>query len=222
MYLQFNENKYKIIDLVSYNSKSFVVQIESERVLDISNTNLFFELYSDDNKRLKAIKYLDYSNHYISHEENSNLCTITFSNEIKKNAVGDDEKSIEIIRKEILNKLAEELSQKIKDGVFLPTSLGLKQFSFEEHDQRNIANIYNYLQNDIKITEYFYHANGEFSVLYSREDLLLLYETMLAHITEWTEQYRQLRRFINQCEDIAKIIEINLHTNIDNISTITK
>lgn len=150
------------------------------------------------------------------------MCTITFSNEIEKNAVGDDEKSIEIIRKEILNKLAEELSQKIKDGVFLPTSLGLKQFSFEEHDQRNIANIYNYLQNDIKITEYFYHANGEFSALYSREDLLLLYETMLTHIAEWTEQYRQLKRFINQCEDIAKIIEINLHTNIDNISAITE
>ena len=177
------------------------------------NNEAIIELFADDGKRLRSFHQQDYGSKNIRQCEDE-VYMIVFANDNSKNNESQQEINIDFIRNTALNQISSELSDKINNGVFLPTSQGLKQFSFEEHDQRNIANICAYLQNNQEIKEYFYHANGELSILYTSEDLFNLYEVMLQHISEWTEKYRILKNFINSCESIETLMEVNLEFNI--------
>lgn len=223
MYLLYDKNKYKIIDLISYDTEKFIAQINIDNTpFNINETELIFELYTDDSKYLRTFKKSDYVNHNMYQLKDTNLYTIVFNNNIEiSDEENNSELSLEVIRSKKIAQLSSELSLKIADGVYLLTKQGLKQFSFEEHDQRNIANICNYLHNNPDIEEYYYHANGELSVLYNKEDLLALYQVMLEHIAEWTEKYRQLREYINKSEDIVKILAIDLHTNLEDLIDIS-
>ena len=191
-----------------------VVKLTSNPLGLEEDNETIIELFADDGKRLRSFHQQNYSSKNIRQCEDE-AYMIIFAND--KNVDENDnaqEISVEFIRNTVLAQINLELSNKIDNGVFLPTSQGLKQFSFEEHDQRNIANICTYLQNNQDIKEYFYHANGEVSALYSREDLFNLYEVMLQHISEWTEKYRILKNFINNCESIETLMEVNLEFNI--------
>lgn len=220
MYLQSNidDKKYEIIDLISYNDTSLVTKLNDNPSPMISSNDqmrLTIALYSDDNKLLRNFYCKNYSHIEAIECEDLSGFIFALTNKVSENETNETtQQAIETIRAEVLTTLTNELAEKINDGVFLPTSIGLKQFSFEEHDQRNISNIFTYLQNNTELQEYYYHANGELSMLYSRQDLEILYTTMLEHIANWTEKFRQIRNFIENCDDIETLMSINLLFNI--------
>lgn len=140
MYLQFNidNKKYEIIDLISYDNTSLVTKLNDDPSPMISSNDqmcLNISLYSDDNKLLRNFYCKNYSHMETIECEDLSGFIFALTNKVSENETNETtQQAIETIRAEVLTTLTSELAEKINDGVFLPTSIGLKQFSFEEHD----------------------------------------------------------------------------------------
>ena len=54
MYLQYNENKFNIKDLISYDNHSLIVKLASYPLGLEEDNNTAIELFADDGKRLRS------------------------------------------------------------------------------------------------------------------------------------------------------------------------
>lgn len=97
-------------------------------MFDISDIGITTKLLlcTDDDKVLREIISKNYVIHKVYQEEETNNYTIIFSNEAETDEIKDNELTLEVVRKEILFNLTNELNQKFVDGVFLHTEQGLK------------------------------------------------------------------------------------------------
>ena len=191
MVLIYNNNKFDVQTLHSYNSISFVADIicnETDIFPESFTEEDIIELFSkEDNMKLKTIIPFNFDNYSLTLIKDNLYSFKLFNNIEEENEEIEETNSINVELQ--LQKLNEDFKEKLKMGIMFPTDYGIQRFSFEEHDQQNLTNAYNYLVTNPEVEEYWYHANGEQMQKFSKEIILELYRIMIDFINEKLIEY---------------------------------
>lgn len=130
----------------------------------------------------------------------------------KEEAPAPYEPTIEELRGQVINSLNNSVEQTIYAGVDVKTSYGDEHFSLTANDQANIGNIFNAVV--MGVEEFPYHADGKECVIYPKADIISLYVTMQAFITELTTHGNLLKQYVNSCEDKGAVKAVTLATEL--------
>jgi hypothetical protein len=177
---------------------------EQNTTLEELQSIISFKLYDNEHLKLKTVYVHNFKEYNVYNIKDGVYYLELRSNSLIEVVDLDEEKIKKI---SIANT---ELKKIIDDGLYMHTTYGVKQFSFEEHDQRNIVNICLYLNDNPDIIQFNYHANGEISMPFLREELLNLRDLMLSHINEWTSKFHIFKQQVNASTSLEELNNLNL------------
>lgn len=205
------------------------IKIEFEENIDISSLPFKngFQNVNEHNNSLQG-DYSEYKYIYYKNDE-GNIVILTNNDEDIYVEITPDSNNVEPTTSSIvsyiptLEELKEEkikyfssiCNQSILNGVDIEIDNKIEHFSYSEEDQVNIKELFDLaIKTNIPL---YYHADGESCKLYSVEQIVTIYSTMITNKMHHTTYFNQLKQYINSIENKENLADLTYGTELTGI-----
>lgn len=103
--------------------------------------------------------------------------------------------------------LSKECQNAISEGTIVQLSDGsTHHFTYDVNDQANVSEMFNAIV--MGATEFPYHADGEGCVMYSAQDVIIIYTALSTHKTSHITYHNQLKQYVMTLDNVDKVSSV--------------